>query len=296
MRGLRDKVALVTGATASMGEAIAVRLAAEGCSVLGAGRNAGRGESVAARIRMSGGNASFFRTDVSVEEDVSASVTAAVAEFGRLDVVINNAAAVEISSGGEDFPAAELPTETLEHVLRVNLFGPFWYAKYAIPEMLRVGGGAFVNVSSVGAVMGVRGTSAYVASKAALDGLTRSIAADYGSRNIRANVIYPAGVPSHRQFQQRLEAFPELYERQRILPRWGTVEDVAAMAVFLASEDSGYTTGAQFPVDGGAMLKWHSPDPSEMFRPGGVLHEDRSGVGAPRELVDPKPEQFPTMK
>jgi NAD(P)-dependent dehydrogenase (short-subunit alcohol dehydrogenase family) len=263
MRGLSGKVAIVTGANGRMGEAILVRLAEEGCRVLGVGRNSDTGEAIAEKVRSSGGTASFVVADVGVETDVRHSVEKAVELYGRLDIVVNNAAAIEREYGKSDSdgPITGLETTKLEQVMKVNLFGPFWYAKYAIPEMLKLGGGSFVNISSTAATRGLRGVTAYATSKSALDGLTRSLAADYGPVNIRANLIAPSGIRTHPHYEARWDAAPDEFERQRILPRWGTGQDIAAVVAFLVSDDSGYVTGAVIPVDGGAMIKWPSPGP-----------------------------------
>ena len=180
--GLDGKVAIVTGATANTGEAISARLAREGVKVLGVGRRQDNGDRIAARVRDAGGDMTFIKGDVGVQEDVQRSVDRAMELFGRVDIVVNNAASTDITGESTYRPTAEHPDEYLDRVLKVGLWGPFWYAKAVIPLMIAQGGGAFVNISSVAAVRVHRGLVGYNISKSALESLTRSIAVEYGDR------------------------------------------------------------------------------------------------------------------
>ena len=255
MRGLDGKVAVVTGATQAMGAAIAERLADEGVAVVGLGRSTDRGEAVARAIRGRGRRAAFCRADVSDEGDVSAGVRFAVEQFGRLDIVVNNAAAMDDDTG--ESSVVEEPSSVFDRILRVGLYGPFWLAKYAVPVMIGGGaGGAFVNVSSYAAMKGMPGLPAYSASKAGLEALTRQLAAEYAEHGIRANTIVLGSISVPRT--QAVHADPVRSESSRagrLVARPGTPDDVASAVAFLASDEAGFITGATIPVDGGLLIK-----------------------------------------
>ncbi len=267
MKGLKGKVAIVTGATKEMGEVVAERLAAEGVSVLGCGRDAARGEACAQRIRTAGGKARFLRVDVGNEAEVIGVVRAAVAEFGRLDIVVNLAAAVDSIRAGNEHRVTEESTETFQRQLTINALAPFWFFKYAIPEMRKAGGGSFVNVSSVAGTKATPGMPAYSASKAALEGLSRQVATDYAADNIRSNCI---GVGAIRTSQNtHLHDHPVVGPAMRagqMVTRPGNSHDIASMVAFLASEESAFTTGEVVFVDGGGRLKTVMPDVSAAYK------------------------------
>ena len=267
MKGLKGKVAIVTGATKEMGEVVAERLAAEGMRVLGCGRDAARGEACAQRIRESGGRAKFQRVDVGHEAEVAGVVQAAVAEYGRLDIVVNLAAAVDSIRSGNEKRVTEESTEAFQRQLTINALAPFWFFKYAIPEMIRAGGGSFVNVSSLAGAKSVPGMPAYSASKAALEGLSRQVATDYAANNIRSNCI---GVGAIRTSQNtHLHDHPVVGPAMRtgqIITRPGNSNDIASMVAFLASEESAFSTGEVFYVDGGSRLKTVVPDISAAYK------------------------------
>lgn len=267
MKGLQDKVAIVTGATKEMGEVVAERLAAEGVRVLGCGRDAARGEACAARIRAAGGKARFVRVDVGNESEVVSAVQAAVAEFGRLDIVVNLAAAVDSIRSGNEKRVTEESTEAFQRQMTINALAPFWFFKYAIPEMIKAGGGSFVNLSSLAGAKSVPGMPAYSASKAALEGLSRQVATDYAANNIRSNCI---GVGSIRTSQNtHLHEHPVVGPAMRagqMITRPGNAHDIASMVAFLASEESAFSTGEVFNVDGGSRLKTVMPDVSAAYK------------------------------
>lgn len=255
MRGLSDKVALITGATKAMGEAIAARLANEGASVVLVGRTADLGQEAAARIRASGHRAMFKATDVSCEEDVRQAVAAAVDAFGRLDIVVNNAAALDGETGEQ--AVVEESTEVFDRILKVGLYGPFWFAKYAVPEMLKNStGGNFVNISSYASAKGVPGLPGYAASKGGLESFTRQLAAEYTTEGIRANAVLLGSILVPRTAV--LHDDPERGRRSRegrLIQRVGTPDDVASMVAFLASEEASFVTGVVVPLDGGLSIK-----------------------------------------
>ena len=251
-----NKVALVSGGTKASGEAISARLAVLGAAVAVCGRSESDGERVAARIRSSGGKARFVAADVNNESDVRAAVAETVLEFGRLDIVINNAAALDIiRSGTGDLPVVESSTETIESIMRVGFLAPLWFFKFGIPEMLKTDGGSFVSVSSTSAVLGVAGIPAYSASKAALEALSRQVCADYGSVGIRSNIvrlgsmIVPGNAALHDDEDYHAKSLALV-----MVPRLGNPQDLAHAVAFLASDASSYVTGAVLVVDGGASV------------------------------------------
>jgi NAD(P)-dependent dehydrogenase (short-subunit alcohol dehydrogenase family) len=266
MKRLEGRVAIVTGATRTFGEAIARRLAEDGAAIIGVGRSTSAGEAVAARIREGGGRAAFLQTDVAQEEQVERAVAAAVRAFGRLDIVVNNAAATDVLGGGQERAAVDEPTEIFDRFIKVGLYGPFWFCKYAIPEMTKHGGGAFVNISSAASQRAVPSFTGYGASKAGLEALTRQIAVDYGAKGIRSNALLVGAIraPHSAAFfdHQAVKAqiLPSL-----CIPRYGEPADVANVVAFLASDESAYITGAVIPVDGGGTARSAGLDLGRIF-------------------------------
>jgi 3-oxoacyl-[acyl-carrier protein] reductase len=254
MGDLGGKVAIVTGATQAMGEAIARRLADDGASVLGVGRSEERGRAVVDRLTAAGLTADFVVADVGREVDVAGAVAAAVQRFGGVDIVVNNAAALD---GSSPEAAAHLESsETFDAILKVNLYGPFWFAKYAAPVMMERSGGLFVNISSYAASRGVAGIPAYTCSKAGLEALTRQVAAEYGEHGIRANVLVLGSieVPRNANLHRDAEASNAL-RLARMTDRPGRPSDVAAAVAFLASDQAAFITGAALALDGGLLAK-----------------------------------------
>jgi 3-oxoacyl-[acyl-carrier protein] reductase len=252
---LDGKVALVTGATQAMGEAIARRLARDGAAVLGVGRSAERGRAVADRLVADGLRASFACADVGQEDQVAAAVEAAVQRFGAVDIVVNNAAALDNSV--PEGPVHLESTELFDSIMKVNLYGPFWFAKYAAPVMMAGGrGGLFVNISSYSAQRGVAGIPAYTASKGALEALTRQIAVDYADHGIRANtvVLGSISVPRNAALHSD-ELMADALRGGRMVHRAGSPDDVAAAVSFLASSGAEFITGTTLNVDGGLLAK-----------------------------------------
>jgi NAD(P)-dependent dehydrogenase (short-subunit alcohol dehydrogenase family) len=267
MRGLKGKVAIVTGATRDMGGTVSERLATEGVKVLCCGRDIARGEQWVARIRANGGEAQFMRVDVGIEEDVRHAVSSAIARFGRLDIVVNLAAATDVGRAGGARRVTDETNQGFLYQLNINLIGPFWFYKYAIPEMQKTGGGSFVNISSLVSAKAFPGLAAYSTSKAALDGLSRQVAVDYSDSNIRSNCI---GVGAIRVAESAVVhdhpvAGPALRQAQ-IVNRSGTPADVASMVAFLASDESSFISGEVLPVDGGARVKHFVPDLGAIYR------------------------------
>jgi NAD(P)-dependent dehydrogenase (short-subunit alcohol dehydrogenase family) len=247
-RGLVGKVVLVTGAASGIGEATARRFAAEGARVVLVDIDERGAETVADAIRAAGGQASAFRADVARPADAEAMVAHAVTAFGGLDVLDNNA------TSGTMGRVADMDVADWERVVAVNLTAPFLAAKHAIPVMLARGGGVIVNISSAAGVQAEEGLAAYASAKAGLLALTRNIAAEYGRHGIRCNAICPGAVltPPTRAFIAAVDGIRARMERANPLRRLAAPEELAAVVVFLASEEASFVNGATIMVDGGA--------------------------------------------
>ena len=269
---LRGKVAIVTGSGSGIGRCIAETFALEGACVVGASRRAANGQPVVDDIVASGGDAVFVQCDVSVEADVTALVGATVERYGRVDILVNNA--------GVNFvkPFEQVEPEDWDRVVNVDLRGTYLCSRAAIREMLKTGGGAVVNIASVHAHACEGGASPYDAAKWGMVGLTKSLAVEFGRRNIRVNVISPgairtqiyddylAAVPDPRSF---LEWLHGNIPRGRV----GTTEEVSRACVFLASDEASYITGANLYVDGGMTSMLYSVQPGA---PGAIEGKDRT--------------------
>jgi NAD(P)-dependent dehydrogenase (short-subunit alcohol dehydrogenase family) len=242
---LKDKTAIVTGAANGIGRAIAIAFAREGAAVLVADVDEENGEATAADIRKEGLAATFVQTDVSDEAQVIEAVRRAAAKNGRIDVLCNNAAYIATWHG-----AADADREEWDRNYNISLMGYALFIKHVLPHMLPHRAGSIINISSVQGMVGARTSAPYIAMKHAIIGLTRSAAYDYGPQNIRVNAIAPGPIDTriapgeggeHRRRQTN----------NTMLGRTGAPEEVASAAVFLASDEASYVTGAVLPVDGG---------------------------------------------
>ncbi|MCK9932496.1 SDR family oxidoreductase [Frankia sp. Mgl5] len=242
---LKDKVAVITGAGSGIGKAIAHRFAAEGASVVCASVS-GRAIDVAAEI---GDGALGVQADVSDEADVQRMIGAAEEAFGRIDILVNNA-----GFGGKLKPIHEQSTEDWDRVHGVNLRGVFFCMKYGIMSMRRTGGGSVVNISSTTAVIGWKHHGIYGAAKAGVNQLTRVAALDYADDNIRVNAVCPGTIWTGlvQMSKEHPEPPPGVFRLPGIpMDRWGVSDEIAAAALFLASDEASYVTGVLMPVDGG---------------------------------------------
>jgi NAD(P)-dependent dehydrogenase (short-subunit alcohol dehydrogenase family) len=253
MGKLDGKVALVTGGASGFGEATAALWAKEGAQVMVVDISEPGARRVADTIRKAGGRAEAVRADVARAEDARAMVQAAVQAFGRLDVLFNNAGIL----GPRGVYTAELPVEEAERLLAVNVMGVFLGTRYAIPEMLKSGGGSIISTGSDSAFLGNRGLSVYCATKGAVLAFSRVVAMEYARQGIRANTISPGAgkTPMHAELiEGNKEAWRQVEEAIPI-GRSCYPEDLAKVALFFASDDSKYITGANLMVDGGWSVK-----------------------------------------
>lgn len=256
---LEGRVAVVTGASSGMGEAIARLFAQEGANVVAVARREERLEALQASATDYPGAILAHPGDVSREDDVNSMIETAVTQFGRLDILVNNAGIMD-----NMMPAGEASDELWDHVLAVNLTGPFWACRKAIGAMLDQplratkqgpsNAGNIINVSSIGGLFGSRAGAAYTASKHGLIGLSRNIGFMYAGRGIRCNAICPGGVET--EIGTGI-VHPSSFGIQRAMigmetnPRQGSAEEIAQVALFLASDDSSFINGATIVADAG---------------------------------------------
>ena len=251
MGRLEGKVAIITGGARGMGAETAKLFAAEGASVVITDILADEGEALAKQI---GEKVLFVRHDVSNEDDWKTVAEQAQARFGRIDVLVNNAAVVHFAG------IEQLTKPDLERVLGINVIGPLLGIKTIGPIMKAQGKGAITNISSIDGLRGCNGLSAYTASKWAVRGLTKSAALEYGPHGVRVNSIHPGGVdtvmgnPTGRKDAELNKDYTNVP-----LQRIGRPEEIASASLFLASDDASYVSGAELSVDGGWCAGYYQP-------------------------------------
>jgi len=257
---LSGKVALVTGGTAGIGAGIVEMFAEQGASVAFTGRSQDTGAAVEKRLRGAGGAVTYIRADNQVESDVADAVAGTVDAYGPVTVLVNNAAATDVAVSGIDSHVDEIKNEDWDYVFSTALYGTLWACKHAIPHMKAAGGGSIVNISASSSIRALRSRPAYQASKGAINALTRQMSVDYGMDNIRANAIITGFINTQGETMNKLlanEEYMRVIRGMLVLPRLGEPADIAAAAVYLASDESKYVTGTQLTVDGGATS--HQP-------------------------------------
>ena len=249
MGKLEGKVAVITGAASGMGRATALRFAQEGAAVVVADLNSQAGEATVSEIAAGGGRAVFQHTDVASDDAIKALIDRAVREYGRLDITYNNAGIGGATGRLEDTTAPDWD-KSFVILTRAVFLG----IKYSIAPMRKVGGGSIISTSSVAGLRGVAGLHAYSAAKAAVVSLTESAAIELGRDRIRVNCICPGGILTplvYRGMRGGEEAARVNMAKAQPIPRAGRPEDIAAMALFLASDEAEWITGTAMVVDGG---------------------------------------------
>jgi NAD(P)-dependent dehydrogenase (short-subunit alcohol dehydrogenase family) len=253
VKRLENRVAIITGAGRGIGFAAAEAFVHEGAKVVLAEIDESLGALADSRRPAAGGDARFVRTDCGDRASVEALMARTDELFGTLHVLYNNASIFL----AQDRPVSDLDEAVWDRVVRVNLKSVFLCCKYAIPRIVRAGGGSVINTGSSAAVIGIPGCDAYTATKGATVALTRSLAVEYGRQGVRVNCICPAGVETEMMRVSNLDnsAFDaDFFFRRAPLGRFGRPEEIAQLAVFLASDESSYVNGAIVRADGGITI------------------------------------------
>ena len=240
---LKGKVAIITGGSRGTGEATARRFVAEGAAVVIGDILDERGEQVANSL---GERAQYVHLDVTSQSDWQHCVQACLDHYGRIDILVNNAAILHIA------PLEHTQLEDWQRVSNVNLDGPFLGIRAVIPAMREAGGGSIINVSSIDGLEGMNYVSAYSSSKWGLRGLSKCAAIELGRDNIRVNTVCPAGGGDEMSAPWKPKGMDDSeYTSQRPLGRRCTVDEIAAMILYLASDEAAFCTGGDYPIDGG---------------------------------------------
>ena len=261
LRRLGGKVALVTGAGAGIGRGIAIRFAQEGAAVGVLDLHGASCEAVAAEIAVAGGVAVALPCNVAEEAQVTAAVEQLSEAFGPVNVLVNNAAVMPSGRLHETSPA------DFDRCVAVNLRGAYLCSRAVIPGMLAIGGGSIIHMSSVTSILGLPGIAAYSMTKGGLAALARAMSTDYARQGIRVNSVSPGTIdsPMLHNFvaaQSNPEMIRKAFDDMHPIGRVGTIEEVANVFVFLASDESSFVTGANYEVDGGLGVKGEQPQDS----------------------------------
>ena len=252
---LPGKTAIVTGGTYGIGNAIASLFVNEGAKVVIAGRDESKGRDALKVLRRESKHTIFVKADVSKSEDVKNLVEETVRTFGRIDILVNNAGINPVGT------ALDTTEELWDRVMAINLKGPFLCCKYVIPYMIEGGGGSIVNLGSINSFMAFENEAAYDASKGGVLLFTRATALDFAGKNIRVNCICPGAIDTpllQAIFKEspNPKEMEEAMKKRHPLKRMGAPEEIAKAALFLASDDSSFMTGAAIAVDGGILAGW----------------------------------------
>lgn len=249
MGTFENKVAIVTGASSGIGEAIAHLFAQQQAKVVVSDINDESGKKVVQAIKDAGGNAEYFSCNVADPQQVSALVKYAVDTFGALHIMVNNA-----GIGGEQASTADYSLESWNQVIGINLNGVFFGTKYAIPAILQSGGGSIINITSILGTVAFPNAVAYVSAKHAIIGLTKTTAMEYSAQGIRVNAVGPAFI--NTPLLSGLDsAMKEMLVQLHPIGRLGEASEVAELVAWLASDKASFCTGAYYPVDGGYLTR-----------------------------------------
>lgn len=247
MKELEDKVAIVTGGVSGIGRAIVELFVKEGAKVVVADLNEQEGHALV--NSMGAGNVLFVKADASSAEDNKKIVDVAIENFGALHIAVNNAGV-----GGDAATVSDYPIESWNKVININLNGVFYGMHYQIPEIAKVGG-SIINMASILGAVGFANSSAYVAAKHGVVGLTKSAAWEYGTKGVRINAIGPGFIATPLIDDKLDQQTQDYLASQHAMQRLGRPEEVAHLAVWLASDKASFVTGSYYPVDGGYLAK-----------------------------------------
>ena len=247
MDRLKGKVAIVTGSTSGIGTGIAKLFAAEGAKVVICGRREAKGQTVVDAIKAEGGEASFHFMDIMQVESIEALIKDTVEKYGKVDILVNNAANVGLKDGRVD----ELTLDMWDAVFSSDLRGTFYATKCVIPYMQQNGGGSIINIGSMASCGGDLGSTAYACAKAGVDMLTKSTALQYGKSNIRCNCVRPGLIVTPDNEGKVPQILKDIFLNNIMVPRYGCPADIANMCVYLGSDESGFFSGQVVTVDGG---------------------------------------------
>ena len=248
----QNKVVLITGATSGIGKTSALAFAKAGAKVVLSGRREAEGQAIVAEIKAAGGEATFVKADVAVEADVAALVAKTVAAYGRIDIAFNNAG-VELTG-----PIVDATEPDYRRVFDINVWGVLVSMKHEIPVMLKQGGGVIINTSSVAGHVGMSGAGVYVASKHAVEGLTKTAALEYATQGIRVNAVAPAAIETDmitRFTGGGSEEALNYMHSMHPVGRMGRTEEIAHPVLFLASDAASFIIGISLNVDGGFLAQ-----------------------------------------
>lgn len=245
----KDRVVLITGASSGIGAETARAFARDGASVFLVARRTDRGEAVAAGIRESGGEATFYGADMADPGQIAAMVKACVKTYGRLDIAFNNA-----GISGDFYVETHLHSEKAwDDLLAINLTGVWYCMRHEIPQILKSGGGAVINMASMAGLKGFAGSSGYAASKFGVIGITKAAALEYAPRGVRINCVCPAIIRSEMADEIFLQTEESRAQADQAHPigRIGEPEEVASVVTWLASDDASFVLGEAIQIDGG---------------------------------------------
>lgn len=262
MNRLKDKVAIVTGSTSGIGIGIARLYAAEGAHVVICGRRKEKGEAVVERIKAEGGSASYHFLDLTDITTIETLIDDTAKAYGKIDVLVNNAANVGLPDGRVD----ELTLEMWDNIFNSDIRGTFYAIKCVLPYMQKNGKGSIVNIGSMASCGGDLGATAYACAKAGVDMLTSSVALQYGKDNIRCNCVRPGLIVTPENDAYVSKQLKDIFLSNIEVNRYGCPEDIGHMCVFFGSDESEYVTGQIINVDGG--MNSHAPTVAQ-FRAAG---------------------------
>ncbi|MGN0160257.1 MAG: SDR family NAD(P)-dependent oxidoreductase [Lachnospiraceae bacterium] len=248
MNRLKDKVAIVTGSTSGIGIGIAKLYAAQGAKVVICGRRQEKGQAVVDEIIKDGGEATYHFMDITATDSIEKLMADTAEKYGKIDILVNNAANVGLKDGRVD----ELSLEMWDEVFQSDLRGTFYSIKCVLPYMQKnENGGSIINIGSMASCGGDLGSTAYACAKAGVDMLTKSTALQYGKQNIRCNCVRPGLIVTPQNDAHVPQALKDIFLSNIMVNRYGCPEDIGNLCVYLGSDESSYVTGQIMNVDGG---------------------------------------------